>query len=60
MPDRRLLKKVDKLGMDIDACADALRAIKKIGSPEWLKLNDKLVNLIAKREKILAEIGKNA
>jgi hypothetical protein len=59
MPDRKLLARIEKLGADIDSCADALRKL-KIGCPEWMKTNNRLFNLIAKRDRLLEEAKRAA
>lgn len=58
MPDKKTLIKIDKLGYEIDASADKLRKL-KLGSDAWLKENNRLFNLIAKRDRLLENV-KNA
>lgn len=55
MPDKKTMARIDKLGKDIDACADSLRKL-KIGTDAWMKMNDKLFNTIAKRDRLMASM----
>jgi len=59
MPDKKTAMRITKLGAEIDSAADILRGM-KIGSPEWLKQNDRLFNLIAKRDRLVATAEKSA
>ena len=56
MPDKKVLARIDRLGHEIDSCAIELQKI-KIGTDEWLKKNDRLFNLIAKRDRLLASVA---
>lgn len=51
---KTLSMRIVELDRKIDSAADILRGM-KIGSPEWMKQNDKLFNLVAKRERIIAQ-----
>lgn len=57
--DKKTMARIAKLGVEIDSAADTLREM-KIGSPEWMKQNDRLFNLIAKRDRLAATAEKSA
>ena len=57
--DKKTIARIAKLAAEIDSAADILRGM-KIGSPEWLKQNDRLFNLIAKRDRLTATAEKSA
>ena len=57
--DKKTMSRIAKLGVEIDSAADTLRGM-KIGSPEWMKQNDRLFDLIAKRDRLAATAEKSA
>ena len=58
MPDKKVLARIDKLGYEIDKSADKLRSL-KIGCDEWMRENNRLFNLIAKRDRLLESVKKS-
>lgn len=56
---RKLIdKKIRKLSDEIDGEVQSLEVLKdEIGSDRWMKHNNRMFNLIGKRDKLMREIG---